>query len=217
VAKLDDREEQAALAIDADKADDTTSIKAEMAVLESKKQDLKMLDNSNRGSGGGRAVGTLEYHAAQLEVTVAEARVELANRQHKQDGLKLIQTQIAVKKLELLTPIDGIVAETFLHKGEVADGGNMKAMRVIQIDPLWVEVPVPIVQANRLKKGDTATVYFLDKPRIGKIDHIKPFNDSGSQRRVICVEVLNPEKERGLAGQVCPVDFRAPEVAKTGK
>jgi len=97
--------------------------------------------------------------------------------------------------LKLVCPIEGVVAQLMVHQGETVDAGSMKVMRVVQVDPLWVEVPVPIQQARQLKQGDEAQVTFTDKQaRPGKVALVFPVGDAASGTINVRVEIPNPQK-----------------------
>jgi RND family efflux transporter MFP subunit len=187
VAKLDDSEELAALAIDKLMSEDTTEIEAEESVL---KQDIIDNDRIQKTPSA-----QSEKDRAALEIMIAQARIKIAQNKLEQAKLKYQQSLIAVEKLKVTAPISGVIAEEFLKAGESAEGGNMKVMRVVQLDPLWVEVPVPITQARQIKKSDPARVTFDDgKMLSGKVDVVSPVGDSASETLLIRVEVSNPEK-----------------------
>jgi HlyD family secretion protein len=188
LGKEDDTEEQAALAIDQSKANDDTTVNAQITIMEQKKKDAE------RVMASGTGVGDLERDEAILQAKVEEAKVAISKVQHQQDQLKYKQTSISVEKMKLLSPIDGVVAQRLLETGESADGGNMKALRIVQLDPLRVEVSVPILEARKLKEGNTAAVTFADKVRAGKVVRVFPVGDAASETIIVRVEVPNPEK-----------------------
>jgi multidrug efflux pump subunit AcrA (membrane-fusion protein) len=208
VARLDDREEQAALAIDKSKADDETTIVAQQKIADEKEIAAKRM----KTSGAGGAVGELELMDALLQADVEKAKVELSRTQHEQDVLKYKQTQIAVEKLKLYSPIDGIVAQRLLEKGESADGGNMKALVVVQVNPLRIDVPVPIMEAAKLPIGTEAEVNFADKAAKGKVTRSSPVGDAASGTVIVRVEVENPENRK--TGEKVSVSFPSAVAAK---
>lgn len=199
VARQDDAEEKAALAIDERKAKDETQVNAQITIMKQKQKEAERM----RASGD--SVGILELEAAQLQAKVEEARVDMSKEQREQDNLKFQQSTIAVEKLKLHSPIDGIVAQRLLEKGETADGGNMKALRIVQLDPLRIEVAVRITEARKLKEGNNASIAFSDKTRVGKIIRIFPVGDAASETMIVRVEVPNPDKLS--SGEKVFVDF----------
>ena len=204
IARLDDEEEQAALAGD--------KLKAESEIrwhIQETIRDQKAVAYEKMRTAGG--VGPLELAEAKVNVDVAEAEIVLAKLEHDTDVLKYKQSAIAVEKLKVLAPISGVVAEEFLKAGESAEGGNMKLVRIVQLDPLWIEVPVPFLQARKLKKDDPAAVVFSDgQDRPGKVAVVAAVGDSASETLLVRVAVPNPEKIP--SGENVFVNFGPPPV-----
>jgi len=95
----------------------------------------------------------------------------------------------------LESPIDGIVSQVYMEVGESTDGQNMKVADVVQIDPLWIEVPVPVLQARKLNNGDAANVTFSDgKLRKGTVKKDSILADPASGTLTVKVIVPNPDK-----------------------
>jgi len=175
------------LASDKLAADSRIEIEAEIAIRNQKAKDVEKY----------KAFGsTFERENAELELLIEEAKIKVAELHHEQAIAKYKQTKIMVEKLKVLAPINGVVADEFLKAGESADGGNMKLVRIVQLDPLWVEAPVPRARALQLKEGDLATVTFSTdgKSRAGKVSVVSPVGDSGSKTILVRLEVPNPEK-----------------------
>lgn len=185
IARLDDSEEQAVWAQDKLAADSVIEIEAEKAIAAQKAKDVEKYHSYG---------STFEYENAVLELEIEKAKIKVAELHHEQAIAKFKQTTIMVEKLKVLSPVSGIVAEEFLKAGESADGGNMKLVRIVQLDPLWVEVNVPRTRALQLNKGDSATVTFSDgKNHAGKVAVVSPTGDSASMGILVRLEVSNPE------------------------
>ena len=84
-----------------------------------------------------------------------------------------------------------------------------KVIRVVSIDPLWIEVPVPLETARTLKLGNTARVKFADlkDAQQGKITHIAAVADAASDTLQVRLEV--PNSALRPAGERVRVDFSA--------
>jgi len=81
-------------------------------------------------------------------------------------------------------------------------------MRIISIDPMWIDVNVPTRQArNQLRKGQSAQVQFKGVTQIktGKIIKVASDADPASDTVRVRVELPNPEK-RGT-GETVTVTF----------
>jgi RND family efflux transporter MFP subunit len=196
IAKQDDTEHQAALAIDKHKVEVTDGIALEAEKKVCEKDEIKL--ENMRKSGAAAVTELLEQESA---VAVDRARVDVAKDQFIQDKLKIAQSEAAIEKLKLLSPIDGVVAQpsnpnqTILKVGEIADGSGARVVRIVKIDPLWVEAPVPRQQAVKLNPGDSAQVTFSDDhTQSGTVSVVFPVGDSASGTIIVRIEVPNPNK-----------------------
>lgn len=204
VAKQDDRAEVAACELDKFKAEDDTQTEVKQAILEQKKVDLQ----KKKASG---VASTFELSEAKLEVTVAEANVKLAKFDHAQDGRKYFQTKTMLEKMRLESPVTGMVEQCMVKVGEGVDY-QTKVMRIVNIDPLWVEAPVKLAEARQIAKGNGARVAFSDgKAREGKVIFVANVADAASDTLLVRVEVGNPSKVP--AGERVTVTFEKSKVA----
>jgi len=81
-------------------------------------------------------------------------------------------------------------------------------VRVVQIDPLWIDVPVPLTEATNLRRGNTARVDFSDPDKIsvdGTIVFIGAVADAASGTLRVRVEL--PNKSNRPAGEHVRVTF----------
>ena len=102
---------------------------AEAALLAQKRVDLKRLELAKERG----ATTDLEVEYSQLEVKIAEIRVD---------------------DMRLLSPIDGFVEKLDVEVGESVQA-LADAIRIVRIDPLWIDVHVPQDKAYTVKVGDT--------------------------------------------------------------
>jgi len=181
-------------------AEDLTRIKASEAQLAQKRLDLKKYEQGNEGE---IVVATeMEIEHAKLDVVIAELSLKLAQFQQAQDKRKYEEAKVRLDRMTLVSPIDGTVEDLAVEKGEsVAE--LEQVVRVVNIDPLWINVAVPMAQARTLIKGDAVMVAFpgsrpgqLAKPVAAKIIHMPSEADAGSNTLKIRVEVPNPTKRR---------------------
>jgi RND family efflux transporter MFP subunit len=204
IAQQDDSEEQAALARDKRIAEDDTEIKAEEVIHDKKVHDVETMKLFSGSQ--------MEIDNAILDEKVEAARIQIAKVKREDALLKVAETSAVVKKLRIVAPISGIVAEEYLKAGECAEAGNTKAVRIVQLDPLWAEVPVPFLQARKLNKGDPALVTFSDgKERAGNVVVVSPTGDPASETILVRVAIPNPEKIP--SGENVFVNFPSPAVA----
>ncbi len=204
VARQDDEAERAQLAQLKDQAEDTVRVRAAEAQLAQKKVEHGKLQEAYAKG----AVSKWDVERARLDVLIGVLSLELAQFQHKQDGLKYEETRIQVERMKILSPIDGRVEKVLVKAGESADEKE-DVIRIVKVDPLWIEAPAPIAIARTLKVGGAATVSYPDgaaPDAVGKIVHVGAVADAASDTLNVRVELPNPTGR--MAGEHVMVRFK---------
>jgi RND family efflux transporter MFP subunit len=207
IARLESTVETASVALAKARAENQSSVEAARARLEfqARKADrmvrLRKTDNV--------AVST----ADEAETAARVAESELREAQVNLDLAKLEQARAeeVLRQRTIRSPIDGVVVERKLGPGEYAfDQAHL--VTVSQIDPLRVEVFLPLSQFGRIRPGMTAEVEPED-PVGGKytatvtvVDHVF---DPGSGTIGVRLELPNPG-DALPAGLKCQVHFLRP-------
>ncbi|MFQ5560820.1 MAG: efflux RND transporter periplasmic adaptor subunit, partial [Nitrospinota bacterium] len=93
----------------------------------------------------------LEVEAAKEGI--AQAEFSIISKKTKVDFLK-----DRIDKLTITAPFSGVVVEKFVEKGEWIKQGQ-QLLRVMETNPLWVEVPVPEEIITRINEGVKAEVH----------------------------------------------------------
>lgn len=146
----------------------------------------------------GQVVAELHSDIEKAEVELVKARVEFSERKvhrnedlylkklisiHEKDEMEtelkisLLQLHEAEEKLKIRTiksPVDGVVVERYLSPGEYV--GEDPIMEIARIDPLYVEVVVPVEKFGTIKKDMMAEI----RP--------EPLNIRNLKARVIIVD-----------------------------
>ncbi len=213
----DDRAEQASLALSKMQAEDTTAVDAAKAQLDLAEVDLRRTEDAFKGG----AANVAEVDHARLQRDIARLRLQLSQIELDQNKLKHQAERLQVERMKLTSPISGRVENIQVEPGEAADALSPVA-RVVQTDPLWVDVGVPVAVAKDLKVGQGATVrvdpsqYQIPvdyPPMAGKVLHVGTVADPGSSKLRVRVELANPT---GVpAGLNVLVDFPPAEKATT--
>lgn len=205
LARQDDSEELAALALYKSKAEDMTQVDAQKIIEQQSKTDAENLKKTGASS-------QYEVQHAVLQQKVDAAKIQIAEKQHEQDVDQYQQNQAIVEKTKLYAPFSGTVEELLIHQGESVDTQNMKVMRLVKTDPMWMDVAVPYAEGERLKEGDPAEVKLSNNQTLsGKVIHVASVADSASDTLRVRVEVPNPEHRK--LGERVSVSFSAPKVA----
>ncbi len=203
LVRQDDSAEQAQLVQLKEQADSTIHLQASKAQLDQKKADHEKMKNAAK-----RGVATaLEVEHARLDVTIAELSLKLQEFEHAQSKRKYGEAKLQLERMKIKSPTAGRVERVFLEAGESVDA-LQEVIRIVNIDPLWIEVPVPLLQARKLIVGDKVDVAFDAKAPAepnGRITHIASVADAASDTLRVRVEAPNPTGRP--AGERVTVDF----------
>jgi len=203
LAQQDDAIDQARLAqLEAD-SKNMTNIEAGKFSLAQKKVDLQKLEIA----AARNAATELEVEHAKLDVKIAELSLELALFEHEQAVRKYEEAKLQIDNMILKSPIDGSVEKLDVETGESVNALE-SVVRIVQIDPLWIDVPVPLVNASTLARDGTAEVIFQGHRKTtvkGGIIFIAAVADAGSGTIRVRIEV--PNKARRPAGEHVTVVF----------
>lgn len=207
LAQQDDAVDQARLAqLEAD-SQNMTNIEAGKASLAQKRMDLQKLETA----AARNAATELEVEHAKLDVKIAELSLEVAIFEHEQAVRKYEEAKLQIDNMSLKSPINGSVEKVDVETGESVNALE-SVVRIVQIDPLWIDVPVPLARASTLARDGAAEVDFPDPDNMsveGKIAFIGAVADAGSGTLRVRVEV--PNKAKRPAGEHVTVVFPTPQ------
>lgn len=201
----DDAVERAKLAQLEAESLDTTQIQAADASLAQKKVDLKKIETA----AARNAATELELEYARLNVTIAGLSLQVAIFEHEQAKRKFDEAKLQIDNMSLKSPIGGSVEKIDVETGESINVLE-SAIRVVQIDPLWIDVPVPMPQAMNLRYGAAAAVEFPEPKKAtaeGMVIYIGAVADAASGTLRVRIQV--PNKAKRPAGEHVQVLFPA--------
>ena len=190
VVKLDDTVEDAQVQQLKAESENTTRIDAAEASLAQKRVDLERL----KKAASMNAATDLEVQHAVLDVRIADLSLALARFEHEQAVRKYAEGQMRVERMRLISPIDGIVQQVHVEKGESVNALD-EVIRLVRIDPLWIDASLPMAQAAQIKAGQSMHVQYArtpDKTVVGKVLHVAPVADAASGTLKARIEVPNP-------------------------
>lgn len=199
-----DEVEVAQLQVLESKATNKLPIRLAQVDLLQKKKDLETM----RSAGEKGAVTSWEIDHAVLAVDTARLTLKLREFEHEQDVLKLATVTESIKRLTLTSPLAGIVEKISVEPGETVQA-LMPVIRIVRINPLRIDLPVPVAAAKALRSGRRAQVRFTDGEELaGEIVKIASIADAAATTLEVTLEVRNP-KERP-AGERVTVKFPDP-------
>jgi RND family efflux transporter MFP subunit len=207
IARLESSVDQAMLELAEAKADSDAAVKAREArlVFLTKKRD-RTVGLVAKGAASPAALDEIEsdFGVASQELREAQANMRIAL-------LDAVRASEVLKLRSIQSPIDGVVAERSLLGGEYAYE-QAPIMTIAQIDPLNVEVFVPVSMYGTIKVGMEAMVSG-EQPVGGRyaatVEVIDPLIDARSGTFGIRLLLPNPSNKIP-AGLRCKVEFPVP-------
>jgi len=198
-----DAVERARLAqLEAD-SQNTINIEAGEASLAQKQVDLKKLEKA----AALNAATALEVEHAKLEVKIADLSVKLAVFELEQAQRKYEEAKIQIDNMSLKCPIEGIIERVEVESGESVNAFD-DVVRVVQVDPLWIDAPIPFEKARNLEYRDKIQIIFPESSNTtveGTIVFIAAVADAASGTLRVRIEV--PNKSNRPAGEQVRVAF----------
>ena len=195
LAALDDRTEKIKVEELKASAQDRIRINVATAELNQKKLDLKKLTSAQKKG----VVTKWELEHASLNAQIAALSLQAVILEHKQNQRRYKHAMSQLERMRITAPISGRVEKVFVNPGESVKSLD-PVIQIIQIDPLWIDVPVPLPQVKELSKGQLVSVLFSsagpDETASGKIIHISSIADAASDTLRIRVAVPNSKKHK---------------------
>jgi multidrug efflux pump subunit AcrA (membrane-fusion protein) len=132
-----------------------------------------------------RLVG-LDYKRAEAQVEAAVVNKQLAELEYE-------RSREVVKRMTIISPIDGVVVERFLSSGEYVE--QQPILNLAQINPLNVEIILPVTLYRSVRMDMTAKV-MPESPLSGsytaKVKVIDKVIDAASGTFGVRLELANP-------------------------
>lgn len=187
-----------------------TKEEAEASNLAMRKQDLADVKKAyTEGAGTQQEVNHAEEEVRKSEFTIKQMAFEKS-----QMKMQLAEAKILVQQTKLYSPIDGFVERIFVEEGEGIERLK-EVLTLVKIDPLWIDVPVPLKDAYLLKKGTKLKVHFpapgnmAKESLMGEVIYRAAIADAGSETLIFRIEVRNPNNR--VAGERVRVELPEPK------
>ncbi|MGQ7847575.1 efflux RND transporter periplasmic adaptor subunit [Granulosicoccus sp. 3-233] len=164
-----------------------------------------VLDRST-GLHGKSLISSQELDEARAQYRVAQAALEQAQDNAGQLELEMLRAEALLEQRIVRSPVDGVVVEHSSFAGEFVQDNPI--MTIAQLDPLRVEVVLPLSEFGKYRQGDTARV----KPELGGpeviavVDVVDPLLDASSGTFGIRLLLDNADGQL-IAGQKCTVSI----------
>ncbi len=147
---------------------------------------------------------------ADAEKRISESELRDAQENSELARLEYRQAQDLLNRRMLRSPFNGVVMDRMLNPGDLAEAGTGRKpiLKLAQVEPLRVEVVLPIAAYGKLKSGDSAAVTpeGLGGSYSAKVSVIDSVFDSASGTFGARLELPNTSGKLP-AGIRCRVDF----------
>jgi multidrug efflux pump subunit AcrA (membrane-fusion protein) len=164
---------------------------------EVKKHGYERKSTANANSPGVTVFNPSEVEEAKAAYDQAMKQIEVAQLEHAGDVIKAREQELKVKKMQLLSPFDGLVQSIKTHEGELATPDPTKpVIVVVKNDPCNVRFTLTSAEASKLAVGDTLDVQYPGEKewRQATIKYISPVGESSGTIHSVYAELPNPEK-----------------------
>jgi RND family efflux transporter MFP subunit len=159
-----------------------------------------------------KAATQMEAQHAKLAYDVS--RLALEEEHFRIAQLKLNRDELLAmrERMRLYAPCDGFVEDVLVERGVAVDK-NIPALQLVSIDPLQVDITLPVEQAMRVKEGDRVKAIMPDdEERPAFIKQVARVAVLSNNSLRIRVDVSNPAgTPAGLMVKILlPEDARRP-------
>lgn len=204
LAKLESGLEAATVDLRRVQASLQSDISSQQLALEFAQRGLKRVEDLY----GKKVASFAELDKAKTEHALAVQRLEQAKDRQRQAELEHQRAIENLKRYTIVSPIDAVVSERYKQPGEHVD--NEPIVRLVQLDPLRVEVYAPASLYGQIREGASARV----KPDIktdretyqAQVSRVDRVIDGPSNTFGIRLTIPNPEQNLP-SGQRCTVQF----------
>ena len=200
---LDSEVERAAVASARARADSDAELRAgevNVAFAERREERVQSLFQDD-------AISTDQFDEVETETLLARLQLNQAEEATRLARLELQRAEETLKRHTIRSPIDGVVVQRYLSPGESVRFQPM--LRLAQIDPLRVEVIVPVSAFGKIKVGQRAIVQ-PEEPMVGNYDAevmiVDRVADAASGTFRVALSLPNPDYELP-SGLKCMVQF----------
>lgn len=188
--RLDDAVQLATLELANAQLEDDTRLELAQITVDYKAEELRLVEQSLKDGGANEQdVRTARYDLARSKVELRAAESEMLQRQLTQR-----REQARLDEMQIVSPIDGDVIRVHRREGETVDE-QTAVITVVQIDPLHIDVSVPVPVSQGLNVGQEASVRWLDiesdEPATGKVIFVSRAGEASVREVLVRIEVPN--------------------------
>jgi membrane fusion protein (multidrug efflux system) len=204
VARLESKQEALTTQRARLRAEAETGIDAAKAQNEFRRKEAERLEDLRSTN----AIPERDYVTAVVESRLAEIAVETAVMEHDIAKLEYEQARSRLERRSIRSPVDGVIVDVTMFPGEYVHE-QVTVMTIAEIDPLHVEVFIPVSEYRTVQPGMPAKVS-PELPIGGNFDAKVAVVDNvfDAASRTFRVRLVLPNADYALpAGLRCTVRF----------
>ncbi len=210
VAKLDSVLESLQVKLMKLRASSDAEIRSSEAKLEFRKSEMERVSRLHSK----KIVSTKNRDEVLIERDLAGYALESAELDHEMAMVEMKQAEARLARRTVHTPVAGVVMDVAMTPGEYAHE-QASIARIAEINPLYVEVFVPIKHYGQVRVGGVAEVYPeapIGGKHLAKVLVVDQVFDAASRTFGVRLELGN-EDHSLPAGLRCRVKFLAASAA----
>jgi RND family efflux transporter MFP subunit len=206
LAMLSSGPERAALDLARSRAGNEGEIKAAEARLELTRKKFERAEELVKKN----FVSANARDEAESEYRLASEQLRMAQENRRLNELEVKRAEQVLAQREIRSPVSGVVVEVMLKPGELTSSNQKDPIvKLMQIDPLNVELILPVQHYGRIKVGQRAWV--LPEAPVGgkyvaRVEIVDPVVDAASGTFGVRLTLPNPDR-RIPAGLKCRARF----------
>ena len=155
-----------------------------------------------------KLVSSDEIDRVKTETRIARHKLQQAKENKRLAELELARAEETLKRHTIRSPIGGVIAERYVSPGESVE--DRPIVKIAQIDPLRVEVVVPVSMFGTIQAGQKAIV--RPEAAIGgryesTVHIVDPIINAASGTYRVTLLLPNPEHKL-TSGLRCEVNFQ---------
>jgi RND family efflux transporter MFP subunit len=206
VATLSSGPEKAALDMARSRASMEGEIKAAEARVELTRKKWERADELQKKN----FVSESARDEAQAEYRLATEQLRAARENRRLAELDVARAREVLAQRTIKSPVDGVVVDVMLRPGELMSSNQKNPiMKIVEVDPLNVELVLPVSQFGKVRLGQVAEV-LPEEPVGGKhrarVEIVDPVVDAASGTFGVRLRLPNPGN-RVPAGVKCKARF----------
>ncbi len=202
VARLDSAVEKATVELARARAESDTEIRLRRATA----RFGQRTEQRNRALRKSAAVSAHELDQSATETRIAWLQVRQARENRHIAELEHRRALAALARRVIHSPIDGVVTRRYRSAGEYVD--QEPILRVARLDPLHIEVVVPVRFLGRVSVGQRGMVTIAGAAHAAVVDSVDRVADAASGTYGVRLTLPNPDL--GIpAGLRCRIEFQA--------